>query len=64
LNIDEYYFKDHIETFEKFNNKFPDVNLNVISSRLDKLSNLPQNNINPSILSASLIFELASVVLN
>jgi DNA polymerase III subunit delta' len=64
LNIDEYYFKDHIETFEKFNNKFPDVNLNVISSRLDKLSILPQNNINPSILSANLIFELASVVLN
>jgi len=64
LNIDEFYFKDHIETFEKFNTKFPEVNLNDISSRLDKLSNLTQNNINPSILSANLIFELASVVLS
>jgi DNA polymerase III subunit delta' len=64
LNIKRYYFKDHLETLEKFNSKFPDVNLNGITSRLDKLSNLPRNNINPSLLSASLIFELASVVLS
>lgn len=64
LNIDAFYFNDHFETFEKFNTKFPDVNLNDISSKLDKFSNLTQNNINPSVLSANLIFELASVVLN
>jgi DNA polymerase-3 subunit delta' len=63
LNIKKYYFKDHLETLEKFNSKFPDVNLNDITSRLDRLSNLPRNKINPSLLSASLIFELASVVL-
>jgi DNA polymerase-3 subunit delta' len=63
LNINRYFFKDHLETLEKFNSKFPEVQLNEISSRLEFLSNLPRNNINPSLLSANLIFELASVVL-
>ena len=64
LNIKKYFYKDHLETLEKFNSKFPDVDLSNITSRLDRLSNLPRNNINPSLLSANLIFELASVVLN
>jgi DNA polymerase-3 subunit delta' len=63
LNIKKYFFKDHLETLEKFNSKFPDVNLSDITSHLDRLSNLPRNNINPSLLSANLIFELASLVL-
>jgi len=63
LNINRFYFKDHLETLEKFNSKFPDVQLNDISSRLDILSNLPRNNINPSLLAANLIFELTSLVL-
>jgi hypothetical protein len=64
LDIKKYFYKDHIETLEKFDNKFPNVDLSDITSRLDRLSNLPRNNINPSLLSASLVFELASVVLN
>ncbi|MCU0414013.1 MAG: hypothetical protein MUE91_06385 [Ignavibacteriaceae bacterium] len=64
LDIKKYFYKDHIETLEKFDNKFPDVDLSDITSRLDRLSNLPRNNISPSLLSASLIFELASVVLS
>jgi len=64
LDIKKYFYNDHIETLEKFYNKFPDVDLSDITTRLDRLSNLPRNNINPSLLSASLIFELASVVLN
>ena len=64
LQIDDFYFKDHIETLEKFNSKFPDIQLLNISSRLEKLSNLPQQNINPALLSANLICELSSVVLN
>ncbi len=63
LNINRLFFKDHLETLEKFNSKFPYVQLNDISSRLEFLSNLPQKNINPSLLSANLIFELSSVVL-
>ena len=63
LNIHRFYFKDYEDTLEKFQNKFPDVQLSEISSRLEKLSNLTRNNINPSLLSANLTFELASVVL-
>jgi len=63
LDIKKYHFKDHQETLEKFISKFPNVDLSDITSRLDRLSNLPRNNINPSLLSASLIFELTSVVL-
>jgi hypothetical protein len=64
LNIKKFFYKDYIETLEKFDSKFPDVDLSDITSRLDRLSNLPRNNINPSLLAACLIFELASVVLN
>jgi DNA polymerase-3 subunit delta' len=63
LNIKKYFYKDNLETLEKFNNKFPDVDLSDITTRLDRLSNLPRNNINPSLLSASLIFELSSLVM-
>lgn len=63
LNIKKYFYKDHLETLEKFNSKFPDVDLSDITTRLDRLSNLPRNNINPSLLSANLIFELSSLVM-
>ncbi|OGU65366.1 MAG: hypothetical protein A2W30_06065 [Ignavibacteria bacterium RBG_16_36_9] len=63
LNIKKYFYKDHLDTLEKFNSKFPDVDLSDITTRLDSLSNLPRNNINPSLLSASLIFELASLIM-
>lgn len=64
LNINNFYFMTYKETLEKFNNKFPEVDLVNLTSRLDKLSTLPRNNINPSLLAANLIFELSSVVLN
>ena len=64
LNIQRFYFKDYHDTLEKFQNKFPSVQLNDISSRLEKLSNLTRNNISFTLLSANLIFELASVVLD
>ncbi len=64
LNVNRFFFKDHLETLEKFCNRFPDVDLTDITSRLDRLSNYPKNNINPSLLSANLIFELASVVMS
>jgi DNA polymerase-3 subunit delta' len=63
LDLEGYYYKDHPETLEKFNTRFPDADLYELTSRLDRLSILPGNNINPSLLSASLIFELTSVVL-
>ncbi|MBV6421763.1 MAG: hypothetical protein DAHOPDDO_03044 [Ignavibacteriaceae bacterium] len=64
LDINKYFFNDHIETLEKFNSKFPDVDINALTTRLDNLSKLPKSNINPSLLSAILLFELSSIVLN
>ena len=64
LGVKQFYFKDYVDTFEKFNNKFPEAQLNEITSRIERLSNLSRNNINPALLSAILIFELASVVLS
>jgi len=63
LGINNFYFKDHKDTLEKFNSKFPNVVLNEITTRLEALSGLPRNNINPSLLNASLILELSSVVI-
>ncbi len=60
-NLKEFFFDDYRETLEKFNSKFPDADLNDISAKLDRLVSLTRNNINPSLLSANLIFELASV---
>jgi DNA polymerase-3 subunit delta' len=62
LHFENYYYSNHIDTLEKFNNKFPNVGLNELTLILEKLSSLQINNINPSILSSNLIFELSSVV--
>ena len=60
-DLKEFFFNDYRETLEKFDSKFPDADLNDISVKLDRLVSLTRNNINPSILSANLIFELSSV---
>lgn len=63
LNIENVFYSDYVDTLEKFNNKFPGVDLNGITSKLERLSNFTRNNINPNLLSANLIFELSAVVL-
>lgn len=57
----QFFFNDYRETLEKFNSKFPDVDLNLISIKLDNLVSLTGNNIYLPLLSANLIFELSSV---
>lgn len=61
FNIKTFFFRDHSETLEKFNSKFPNIALGEVVSRIDKLSSLTRNNINPSLLSANLVFELSSI---
>ncbi len=46
---------------EKFNTKFPDVDLQNITFTLDKLSTFVKSNININILTANLIFELSAL---
>jgi len=64
LNFKIFFYKDHIDTIEKFDQKFPDVDINDITTKLETLSNLTRNNINQNLLAANLVFELSSLVLN
>ena len=59
--LKKYFFNEHLETLEKFNAKFPDVDLQNITFTLDKLSTLVKSNININLLTANLIFELSSL---
>jgi DNA polymerase-3 subunit delta' len=61
FNLNQFFFKDYRETLDKFNSKFPNADLNLISRNLDRLSALTKNNINPALLTASLVFELSSL---
>lgn len=61
MNVDHYFFKQHKETLEKFNSKFPDVELMDIVYRIDKLSSYVKNNVNINLLAANLIFELSAL---
>lgn len=60
-NIRNYFFKEHQETLEKFNSKFPDVELEEVVFRLDRLSSYVKNNININLLTANIIFELSAL---
>jgi DNA polymerase-3 subunit delta' len=58
------YFKSHLETLKKFNNKFPDVDIREVSNNLDKISSFLRNNINLNLVASSIVFELSSLVSN
>ncbi len=60
-NIRHYFFKEHQETLEKFNSKFPDIELEDVVFRLDRLSSYVKNNININLLTANIIFELSAL---
>ncbi len=60
-NSGEYFFNSHNDTLEKFNKKFPDVQLNEIVYKLDKLSSLIKNNLNLNLIGLNIIFELAAL---
>lgn len=60
-NVDHYFFKQHKETLEKFNSKFPKVELMDLVYRIDKLSSYVKNNVNINLLAANLIFELSAL---
>ena len=61
FQLKKYFFNEHAETLEKFNTKFPDVDLQNITFTLDKLSTLVKSNININLLTANLIFELSAL---
>lgn len=60
-NLNDYFFSNYAETLNKFNSKFPDVELNHTISKLDNLSSIIKNNINLNLIALNLIYELASL---
>ena len=61
LNTNDYYFKKHLETIKKFNQKFPDIEVTNCVYTLDRLSAMLKNNININIVVINTIFELANL---
>lgn len=55
------YFNNFSETVEKFNTKFPNVDLTEIIFNLDQLNSLIQNNINVNVIALNIIFELSAL---
>lgn len=62
--LNNFFFEDYKETFQKFNLKFSDLKLNTIVYKLDKCATSIQNNININILSLNIITELSLLTTN
>lgn len=63
FNIGGYYFNKHIETLEKFNKRFPDIDIQKTIYSLDRLASSIQSNINQSLIILNIIFELSRLTM-
>ncbi len=61
-NYDEYFFSDHLETLQKFNTKFPDIELTGVTHKIDTISNSLKNNINLNTAIGNLVSELSAII--
>ena len=59
-----YFFDKHAETLEKFNLRFPFINLNNTVIRIDYFGSVIPNNINLNLLAINIIYELAALADN
>ncbi|MDR3610501.1 MAG: DNA polymerase III subunit delta' C-terminal domain-containing protein [Ignavibacteriaceae bacterium] len=57
-----FFFDKYKETIEKFNSKFPAIDLNDTVAKLDYLGSIIQNNVNLNLIAVNIIFELSSLV--
>ncbi len=54
------FFTDHSDTIVKFNQKFSDVDIKSLFTKIDRLNRLTDNNVNLNIITMNIIFEIAS----
>jgi DNA polymerase-3 subunit delta' len=59
--LNGYFFEDYQNTFEKFNVRYNNVNIDRIFSVLDELDTYHNRNVNLNVLCLNIIFELASL---
>jgi len=62
FNSNTLFYKDHLETLQKFHQKFPDRELNDASFMLDNLSTLIKKSIYINLLTSNLVFQLSNIV--
>ncbi len=60
-NFQSFYFKKHLETIQKFNNKFPEAQITNCVYSLDRLSSMFRSNVNINVIVLNIIFELANL---
>jgi DNA polymerase-3 subunit delta' len=56
-----FFFSKQIETLEKFNTKFPTVDVGEVTNNLDRISSSFKNNINLNIAVSNIVFQLAKL---
>ena len=61
FDIGDYYFNKHIETLQKFNKRFPDIDIQKTIFNLDRMASSVQNNINQNLIILNIIFELSAL---
>ncbi|MFC2135727.1 ATP-binding protein [Bacteroidota bacterium] len=63
LGLKEYYFENSKETFEKFNKRFGDTEINGLLVKLDELSESVGRNVGLNMIATSIIFEISTIVM-
>lgn len=61
LNNQNLFFTKHVETLKKFNEKYPDFNLNSLYEKLETIDDYCSRNLSLNVISLNIIFELASI---
>ena len=61
FNIGDYYFNKHLETLQKFNKRFPNIDIQKTIFNLDRMASSIQNNINQNLIILNTIFELSAL---
>jgi DNA polymerase-3 subunit delta' len=56
-----YFFRNYSETLDKFNSRFPNLEINDTVVKLDYLGSLIKNNINLNLIASNIIFELSAL---
>lgn len=56
------YFEEHRDTVEKFNSRFPHVEIQPVLNKINKLYSLLERNVTLNIIAMNIIFELHSIV--
>lgn len=59
--VSEIYFEKYMETIQKFNQRFPDSDLLAVLTKIERLENSLNHNVNLNVFCLNLIFALASI---